>query len=380
MVGVLHITSWYPNALVPHEAPFIERHVRALDTHTINTVWQIDVRQADRWEWLGKGPQADRTLLLRTPLKRWLIMEWMATFLILWAWVTRDRKLPVDVINFHIAYPNCTRIRLLRWIMRKPLVITEHYSAYRIGFNSKAKGVDRIRRIFHAGVPVIVVSRALQGDIERFAGPPLPTMHVVDNAVSQAVFHPDPSASPEPGRFFTLAIWRFPKRPDLLLDTLAQLRAEGYDARLRIAGVGPGSPAMIERIASLGLGPHVELLGQLDEHAVADEMRRAHALVHASDYETYSAVCAEALCCGTPVIASRVGGIPEFVTDHLGVLVPENSVEAWVRCWKEAWRPLLAMDRNHLASTMEQRAGSTTVGARYHRVLKTVMDEHRSSH
>ncbi|MBP7408500.1 MAG: glycosyltransferase family 4 protein, partial [Flavobacteriales bacterium] len=230
------------------------------------------------------------------------------------------------------------------------------------------------------GVPVIVVSRALQGDIERFAGPPLPTMHVVDNAVSQAVFHPDPTILPEPGRFFTLAAWRFPKRPDLLLDALVQLRAEGYDARLRIAGVGPGSPAMIERIASLGLGAHVELLGQLDEHAVADEMRRAHALVHASDYETYSAVCAEALCCGTSVIASRVGGIPEFVTDQLGVLVPENSVAAWVRCWKEAWQPLLVIDRNQLAATMAQRAGSATVGAQYHRVLKAVLDEHRSSH
>lgn len=380
MKRVLHITGWYPNKLAPHEAPFIVRHIDALEPHVRNTVWHVDVRPGARWRCLRSGPHAQRTFLVTTPLHRWMVIEWIATLLILWAWATRKRSEHIDVINFHIAYPNCTRIRLMRWFIHKPMLITEHFSAYNVGFNSTSKGSRRIKRIFHTGVPVIVVSRALQGDIERFIGPPAPTMHVVDNAMSEVVFHPDPSVVPEPGRFFTIAAWRPPKRPDLVLEALAQLRAAGLDARLRIAGGGPGLPAIQERIAALGLEKHVDLLGQLDEQAVADEMRHAHALVHASDYETYSAVCAEALCCGTPVIASRVGGIPEFVSGELGALVPSNTIEAWVQYWKDAWQPLLAADRTRIAATMTQRAGARAVGERYHRVLLALWEAHRTKH
>lgn len=370
MMHVLHIAAWYPNALVPHEAPFIDRHVRALDPHAHNSVWHIDVRAADRWQWLRKGPKADRTLVVCTPLRRWIVIEWVATALILWAWMTRDRSRPVDIINFHIAYPNCTRVRTLRWLMRRPMVITEHYSAYRVGYKTTTRGGDRIRKIFHAGVPVIVVSRSLQQDITRFVGDPAPVFHVVDNAVDTSVFGPLAEVRPEVGRFFTIAGWRVPKRPDLVLEALAVLRNEGYDARLRMAGDGPNMAIIHECIKRLDLGAHVDLLGQLDEQTVADEMRRAHALVHASDYETYSAVCAEALCCGTPVIASGVGGITEFVTDELGVLVAENTVEHWVSAWKQHWQHTLRMDRSRIAAIMGARAESITVGARYHAVLR----------
>lgn len=373
MREVLHITAWYPNVLVPHETPFIERHIRALDAHVHNTVWHIDVRQGTEARLIKAGPKADRTLLRTTRAKRWMLIEIMATLTILWAWFTRDRSRPVDLINFHIAYPNCTHIRLLRRIMRRPVVITEHYSAYRFGFNATTKGADRIRRIFHAGVPVIVVSRALQGDITRFAGGPTPRFLVVDNAVDTSIFKPVPGVGPEQGRFFTIAGWRKPKRADLLLDAMAAMRKKGVQVRLRMAGDGPLMASIKERIAALDLGDHVDLLGQLDEHAVVDEMRRAHALVHASDYETFSAVCAEALCCGTPVIASRVGGIPEFVTDDLGTLVSENDPAAWATAWRDSWTARWEQDRARTSAIMSVRVDAKVVGARYHAALLVSM-------
>lgn len=379
MTSVLHITGWYPNALIPHEAPFIRRHVDALRPHATNTVWHIDVRTGQRWSLLRKSAHADRTFVVIAAWHRWLVIEWIATLLILWAWFTRDRGIRIDAIDFHMAYPNCTRIRLLRWVMRRPLVITEHYSAYRIGFNTQSRGVLRIKRIFHAGVPLIVVSRSLQADITRFAGPPEPEVHVVDNAVDARVFHRDARILHEEGRFFAIAGWRSPKRPDLMLEALARLREAGRPARLRMAGTGPDSAGIEQRIAELGLSAHVDLLGILEEEAVADEMRRAHALVHASDYETYSAVCAEALCCGTPVIASGVGGIVEFVTEEMGVLVASNTVDDWTRCWQDAWPRTLRMDRERIAQLMARRAGSVAVGEAYHRVIQEVIRTTASS-
>lgn len=372
---VLHIVGWYPNHLKPFETPFIERHVRALDPLCTNTVWQLDVRQGDRWSLHRRSLKADRTLIISTPMRRWLLVEWMATVLILWAWLTRDRRRRIDVINFHIAYPNCARLGLLRRVMRRPMVITEHWSIYRLGFKSGAKGLDRIRRIFHLGVPLITVSRALADDILTFAGPPHPPVHLVANAVDTRLFSPD-GGRREPGRFFALATWRHPKRPVLLVEAIALLRARGRDARLCIAGGGTELPAVEEAIVRTGMREHVTLIGQATPEAAAEEMRRAHALLHASDYETFSAVCAEALCCGTPVVASHVGGIREYLTPALGIPMSENNPEAWASAIDRDWDRLLALDRSALATSINPLVDAHLVAGRYLTVLRSVAREH----
>lgn len=283
---ILHIAGWYPNVDGPHETPFVPRHIDALRSHCTNTVWHIEVRTSERWRLVRRKLHADRTFLLYTGVQRWRVAELCAAVLLLWAWLTRDRSVRFDGINAHIAYPNLVHWRWLRLFIRVPLVITEHWSAYHTGFNNARSGMSRIRRIFHQGTPVITVSRALAHDIAAFAGPPQPRFHVVDNAVDPAVFTPRAGTDPQLGRFFAVAGWRSPKRPDLLLDALALLRDQGLPARLRLAGDGPKMKEILARIDTLGLQEHVDLLGQLDARAVADELRLAHALVHASDYET----------------------------------------------------------------------------------------------
>lgn len=373
MRGVLHIALWYPNKNVPQEAPFVERHVRALEPHAHGTVWHIDVRHADRWHLLRESTVADRTLVLFCPVKRWLLIEWMASLLIIWAWVTRDRRVPIDLVNFHVAYPNCAWIRTLRALMRRPMVITEHYSAYHFKFHGTGEGMRRIKRIFQAGVPVIAVSRALAEDIRTFVGPPEPRFFTVDNAVDTELFKPDAGIAPEPGRFFALAGWRKPKRPDVLIEALARLRAQGMNARLRLGGEGPMDADIRERIRSLGLQDHVDLLGLLAPEAVALEMQRAHAFLHASDYETYSAVCAEALCCGTFTIASNVGGIPEFLSWKSGHLVEHNDPQEWAQVIKNEWERALTADRISIAQPMAERCDARAVGRRYFGILQQIV-------
>lgn len=367
---VLHIAGWYPNVHGPHETPFIPRHIEATRPWCTNTVWHIEVRPGDRWRFTRKNLGADRTYLLETGTKSYLLLEWLATFLIIWAWITRDRSEGHDLVNFHIAYPNCTHSGLLRKVMRLPFVITEHWSAYHTKFNAAKKGTHRIKRIFHQGDRVIVVSEALANDVAGFVGPPRPDLHVVDNAIDPNEFHPLPGTKIQEGIFFTIAGWRVPKRPDVLLEAVAVLRDEGKSIRLRIAGNGPKMPAMLEQIEALGLKDHVDLLGILDAQAVASEVRGAHALVHCSDYETYSAVCAEALCCGTPVVASRVGGIPEFLTSDLGFLVNTNTAADWADTLRSAWKPLLEMDRGLISEKMSARANKDSVGRAYVAVLR----------
>lgn len=369
---VLHIAGWYPNRLKPYETPFIERHIRALDSVCENTIWQLDVRLGARWSICRESLKADRTLIITTPIRRWYVIEWLATLVILWAWFTRDRTVKHDAVNFHIAYPNCTRIGLLRRVMRLPLVITEHWSIYRLGFKSGAQGLDRIRRIFHQGIPVIAVSKALTDDILGFAGPPSPPVHIVPNVVDTGLFRPRDGQRTE-GRFFAIATWRYPKRPLVLIEAIGLLRARGRDARLRIAGEGDEVETMRAAIEAAGLTSSVELIGQASPQHAASLMQEAHALLHASDYETFSAVCAEALCCGTPVAASAVGGIREYLTPAMGVLVEENTAVAWADAIDLHWDRLLRMDGRPISELMGELVSEPHVAARYEHVLEQII-------
>ncbi|MHB1887230.1 MAG: glycosyltransferase family 4 protein, partial [Acidimicrobiales bacterium] len=66
-----------------------------------------------------------------------------------------------------------------------------------------------------------------------------------------------------------------------------------------------------------------------DESLLAAAMGEAEALVLPSEYEAFGLVLLEALAQGTPVIASRVGGIPEFIeSERSGLLVPPGDVAA----------------------------------------------------
>lgn len=373
----LHITNWYPSAREPWAAPFIERQVKALRTQGEHDLWHVQVVHGPRWRLIRKpgtttASPPDRTFLLVAPVRRWYIIEWLTFLLIAWAWITRPRGRHYASVDLIIAYPSGVRITWLKRLFRRPVVFTEHWSAYHFDFHGASKGVDRARRIFTHGVPVVCVSQALADDIRTFARVPSLETPIIDNVVDVERFAPADGTAFEEGRFFAVSLWRRPKRPEVMVEALALLRRQGRPARLRLAGDGPELEPMRALIARLGLDAHVDLLGRLAPERIADEMRRAHALWHCSDYETFSVVCAEALCCGTPVITSRVGGIPGFVDADNGTLVEANDPEVWARSVDAAWDIVRYMDRPAIAARMRDRFCERTVGRRFQAVLDEV--------
>ncbi|NJC04484.1 glycosyltransferase involved in cell wall biosynthesis [Sphingomonas kaistensis] len=85
--------------------------------------------------------------------------------------------------------------------------------------------------------------------------------------------------------------------------------------RLFIVGDGPMRAELDEQVERLGLGDHVTFLGRLSEADTLVEIARSDALVLSSFMEGLPIVLMEAMALGKPVIATRVAGIPELVTD-----------------------------------------------------------------
>jgi colanic acid/amylovoran biosynthesis glycosyltransferase len=82
-------------------------------------------------------------------------------------------------------------------------------------------------------------------------------------------------------------------------------------------------------IDRLGLNNQVDLLGAVSERRVLEELRRAHLFALASHCEPLGVAIMEALSCGTPVIATNAGGVPEIIDHNQSCyLVAPKSVEA----------------------------------------------------
>ena len=99
-----------------------------------------------------------------------------------------------------------------------------------------------------------------------------------------------------------------------LLQALAQVPPERRP-ELVIVGDGPMRAELDTMVEQLGLGPFVTFLGRLPEAETLAEIARSDMLVLPSFMEGLPIVLMEAMALGKPVIASRVAGIPELVTD-----------------------------------------------------------------
>ena len=117
------------------------------------------------------------------------------------------------------------------------------------------------------------------------------------------------------------------KAVDILFQAIRQLRGR-LDVHLRLVYHNARLEAVYKRIVEeLGITEHVEFVGILGPVELAEEYRRADLLVLPSLAECLPSVVTEALLCGTPVVASSVGGVPEQVGEY-GRVVPPGDAPA----------------------------------------------------
>ncbi len=145
----------------------------------------------------------------------------------------------------------------------------------------------------------------------------------------------EPEPAPPSRRMVCVGRLSKEKGQIVLVEAVRLLRDKGIQVEVALVGEGPMRDAISGRIAELGLGQQIRLLGAQDADGVRAQMLAARALVVPSLSEGLPVVIMEAMALRRPVIAPYLAGIPELVRDGLnGWLYPAADVDALARAMR----------------------------------------------
>ncbi len=171
---------------------------------------------------------------------------------------------------------------------------------------------------------IVAVSPSAARTVARAFRLPPERVDAVWNGVDSDVFCPSPDIEPEPGRIL------FVGDPDDLNKGFPYLLRALQDvpAPFRLVVVRRAWSTKAPRLISeLGFADSVEFVENLTTRELADQYRRAQLLVSPSLYEGFGLPAAEAMACGTPVVATIAGALGEIVVDgETGLQVAPGQV------------------------------------------------------
>jgi glycosyltransferase involved in cell wall biosynthesis len=371
MSKILWLTSWYPNLTDPFNGDFIKREAEAVSVSLLTGTNYSDVH--NKHEALEEyviyySSAGDRSVLsrfrsLKVYFKRHL--EFIKR-------LRKDNELP-DLVHVQVALKAGLIALYLKWRHGIPYILTEHWSGYYpVSKDSlyKKSFLTRFatRLIIQRASRFLPVSEDLGKEISKHWTPV--SFQKIPNVVNTELFYPSHNAEATVFRFIHISSLQYPKNPEGIIRAFIALLKQHIPAELEL--VGPVSLALSEFIKASGLQPdQLHCTGEISYDQVAVELRKSSSLVMFSYYENMPCAILEALCTGLPVIATKVGGIPEIIRKENGILINVGKETELVNAMKEMIRNQHMYDRGQISRDAREQFSYEVIG-------KKIVDTYRS--
>jgi len=249
-----------------------------------------------------------------------------------------------DVIHAHVYEAGMPAMTLARRLCA-PMIVTEHSSDLSRRQVS-ALQLLKARRVFESSDAVVPVSDHLRQSIESFATQAI--LKTIPNTVDPTQFFPA-SRSERPGdpvRLLFVGSLIPVKGLAHLLNALSSLGDARPRWSLDVVGDGELRTQYEQQAIQLGLGDRTTFRGRQSKHQVAEFMRGSDLLILPSLFETAGCVLIEAMSCGLPIVASRVGGVPQIVHKTVGRLCAPGDPEQLARTVASTIRDIESFDQD----------------------------------
>jgi teichuronic acid biosynthesis glycosyltransferase TuaC len=340
-MNIVFLSSVFPNAVDEARGRFNDSLVRAL---AINH--QVDVVSPIPWVDLVKGYRRGIRVAMYTRLddpagfgihyvpffytpkilRRWYgDFYWASTAVTARSLIRSQRA---ALIISYWAYPDgAAGVRLGR-LSRAPSCVIIGGSDVLLMTRRRSQR-RRVQAVLEATDAVITVNEHLKDAVVRM-GVRATKVHVWRQGIDRGRFQPGSRLLARqtlgiPGRDQAI-VWVGRMVPvkglDILLDSLALLQSRGVTFHLYLIGDGPARGDLTSQAQALGMSSHVTFVGPKLHDELPDWYRAADLTVLPSRSEGLPNVLRESLACGTPFVASNVGGISEIADPGSSLLIP----------------------------------------------------------
>lgn len=368
---ILWLASWYPNRFDPFDGDFIQRHARAAaihhDIHVIVVKeGNIETETEENWNYAtglteqiiyfrpGKGVFAKLSKQLTW---RKLYLKAIADFL-------RKNGNPA-VIHVHVPWKAGLIALELKKRYQISYLTSEHWGIYdpalEDNFFTKPyllrRGIQTIIKYSQVlCLPSNYLGQCIDKSILKKKQVLIP--NVVDTSL---FFYQEKKYS----KFSYIHVSNMDpvKNVTGIIDAFSDfVGSRGYgDVELLL--VGSRDDSIKKHVEQTGLlDKSIFLKGEIPYGAVAREMQLAHCFILNSKMETFSCVTVEALCCGLPVIARKVGSLPELVDASNGVLISNQDHNSLVEALVQIRENYHKYDLKAIARTAQQKYNYGTIG------------------
>ena len=229
--------------------------------------------------------------------------------------------------EFDLVHDNqCLGYGIAKLEEKIPLIVTLHHPITRDRMLEMAAAPNRFKRwsigrwygfvkmqgkVASQMPRVVVVSENSIQDIHTDMGVDLDRMRLVPVGVDPALFRPIDGVERVPGRLITTASADVAlKGLAYLVEAMAKLRADGHQLTLTIIGK-PKPGKSMDLIEQYGLMPYIDFVSGVTDERIVELYSEAELAVVPSLYEGFSLPAIEAMCSGTPLVATDGGALPE---------------------------------------------------------------------
>jgi glycosyltransferase involved in cell wall biosynthesis len=364
-VKVLCLTTNWPTEASPVNGVFVQEHARVSAEHAEVVVLYLERAPAGRGLFDVEPLPGEQPPVWRVRYRR--LGRPMSYAAFVGGALSASRRLgregfEPDVVHAH-SHLSALPALVIGRISRAPVVYTEHWSIFLPdnpgGLSAPMRLAARVA--LERADLVLPVSVELANALRRLA--PRARVRVVPNAVDERLFHPPTRSSKgAEKRLLTVGLLdNDAKGIDLLLEAVAVL-----DGGIHLDVVGDGSkrPEYEDLARELGVASSVDFHGLLTKTELATRMRQADLFVLGSRYENNPCVLLEAMASGLPVVATRVGGVPELVDADVGMLAEPGDASGLARSIGRALEDLESFDARAIGRRAHERYGRASVGAK----------------
>jgi glycosyltransferase involved in cell wall biosynthesis len=387
MSKVLFLASWYPSKVDLFDGDFIERHAKSASLY--NQVFVI---------YVVKDPTIkDGKITVNKQITGNLIsykcyypkskskLKWIEKIHSN-IWMFKLQKRIFKKIVEEYGMPDIVHLNVLmkagvfaRWLYKKHklyYVLSEHWTGY-----YPERKDDFLHHPF--------LYKFLSKKIYRNCLLPLPVTEdlgkrmnqtfgiekgfiVIPNVVDTNLFYPDFKNKNVKKRFIHISTLGYNKNFRGILNAIEKLYKKRKDFELYIAG--SPSKDIVQWVKDKGLFETcIFFTGVISYEEVAEQFRKADALIMFSRYENLPCVILEALCSGLPVITTDVGGIREVINEKNGILIPAENENELLAAAEYLLENLEKYNKESIASSAQKIFNYEIVGKQFDEVYKTVI-------